>query len=1005
MRFSRFPLVRFFALVVALVAVPALDAQTGGTVRGRVVEAGSGRPLGNVQVVVEGTARGAISSDAGAFVLTNVPAGRQTIRTKLLGFTSVAKPVDVAAGAAATLDFTLSAAAITLDEIVVTGTAGAVSKRTLGNAISTIDAADLAQKTVISNVTEMLQGKATGVTVMSSSGSAGTAGTIRIRGQGSLATAINPVVYVDGVRISSGHAGNFRNSWQTPSANTTQPGAGQDASLLDAINPEDIESIEVIKGPAAATLYGADAANGVIQIITKRGRPGEQRAQWRAKFQGGSTGWALDKRPSFTTCSAERIAARLPDGRPSWPGCAGSSPGSVLTRTSLDTDGALRSGQLRNVALSLQGGGDGFSYFTAADHDREEGVFTNNSTERAGARANFSFFPSAKVNYAVSFGFTRTDTRFPQGDDATNLLESAWTFQPGASLGRGQIEGFAAGSPQDIALYDNRLRQDRATFGTTLNISPVSWFVNRLTVGADVASGQANRYVAPGSLWSPSDGQMTQGAPRNNVYTVDYAGTVNSKVPFTALTSALSFGTQYTNRQFRNTIAQGNGYPSGSVRDIGLAAKRHSWSEFIDVKSLGFYAQEQVGWNDRLFLTGALRVDNSSVFGDDIKQLYYPKLAASWVVSEESFAQRDWLDQLKLRAAWGQAGNAPDPFAAVQSYTAVANVDNVTGQPVPSLRLQSPGNPEVKPERGNEIELGFDVGFLKNRLGAEFTYYNKVTSDALMAVPTAPSFGYVTTVFQNIGEIKNNGIELALTATPWTSRSLTWDARLGYSTNSNELVQFGYKRGPLIFGLTTPNQRHVEGYPIGGFWVHDPVRQSDGSYAASEARYAGPANPTKEASFANTFTILQNLRLYTLLDYKGGFYVTNQTDWRRCIAGVCEEVNDPNVSAEQKRILQLDLPINDALYTQKGDFIKLRDVSLSYTLPSTFTRIARTEQATLTLAAHNLGILWKPHYKGLDPEVNFAGDNGPTGAWANTRVDYWTMPMTRRVTLSLDVTF
>jgi TonB-dependent starch-binding outer membrane protein SusC len=272
-------------------------------------------------------------------------------------------------------------------------------------------------------------------------------------------------------------------------------------------------------------------------------------------------------------------------------------------------------------------------------------------------------------------------------------------------------------------------------------------------------------------------------------------------------------------------------------------------------------------------------------------------------------------------------------------------------------------------------------------------------------VPIPPSEGYVGSVYENLGEINNSGVEMAFDLSPVRLKELTWDARLGVSTNSNELVKFGYERGPIILGLTTPNQRHVEGYPLGGFWVHDPVRGADGNYTASEARYAGSSNPTREASLGNTITFLKNFRFFTLIDYKAGFSVLNQTDWRRCTAGVCEDVNGPNVSEEWRRELQLALEVNDALYTQKGDFIKLRDVSLTYSLPATAARRVGATRAALTLAGHNLGFLWKPDYKGLDPEVNFSGDNGPTGSWAFTRVDYWTMPMTRRFTAALEISF
>jgi hypothetical protein len=596
--------------------------------------------------------------------------------------------------------------------------------------------------------------------------------------------------------------------------------------------------------------------------------------------------------------------------------------------------------------------------------------------------------------------------RFPQGDNAANLLESAWTFTPGIALGRAQSDGFAAGNPDQMTVYDNRLRTDRVTLASTFNVIPVAWLSNRLTVGADMSSGQANRYIAPGSLWSPVEGQMTQGAPRNNVYTVDYSGTVTTIAPMLSnASSALSWGAQYTYRQYRNTIAQGTSFPSGSTRDIVLSAQRYAWSEYEDVKSLGMYAQEQVGWADRLYLTGALRVDNSSVFGDEIKQLYYPKLSASYVLTEyESIRRHAWLSELRVRGAWGQAGNAPPPFAKIRSYVSSPGIDS-SGNAVPMLRLDNEGNPNVKPERGTELELGFDIGLLQDRVSAEVTYYDKSTLDAIMAVQSAPSEGFTTFRYENLGEISNRGVEVALAAVPFRSGRVTWDSRLALSTNRNELVRFGYDRDPITFGLTTANQRHAEGYPLGGFWVHTPVRNADGSYSASAARYLGPSNPTREIAFGNTITAFRNWSLYGLIDYKGGFYVLNQTDWRRCAGGTCWEVNDPNRSEQSKEELRLDLSMNDALYTQRGDFVKLRDLSLSYDLPTGVVRRAGASRARVTLAGHNLALIWKKEYTGLDPEVNFAGDNGPTGAWGLARVDYWTMPMTRRMTLAVDLTF
>jgi len=229
------------------------------------------------------------------------------------------------------------------------------------------------------------------------------------------------------------------------------------------------------------------------------------------------------------------------------------------------------------------------------------------------------------------------------------------------------------------------------------------------------------------------------------------------------------------------------------------------------------------------------------------------------------------------------------------------------------------------------------------------------------------------------------------------------------STNRNRLVHFGYDQEPVLIGVTTLNQRHVEGFPLAAYWVHDPVWDAaSGTYVPSAARYLGPSTPTREASLANTFTFFGNLRLFSLFDYKGGYYLLNMTDWRRCRAQLCEEVNDPGVSDERKGMLGADLGANDALYTQRADHIKIRDVSLTYSIPERLTRQLGGRRLAFTLAGHNLGYLWKPDYRGLDPEVTFnginqPGDDGQAFGW--TRMDYWTVPMTRRITASIDVSF
>ncbi|HKO16734.1 MAG TPA: TonB-dependent receptor plug domain-containing protein [Gemmatimonadaceae bacterium] len=270
------------AVLLGLSAASPARAQGTGTIKGRVVDAAGQRPLGDVQVTVGGTTLGGVTNLNGEYTISGVPEGAHPLSTRRLGYTRRTQTVTVPANATVTADFSLSQAASQLEAVVVTGTAGAVEKRTVGNAVTQLDVADVTAKTNVTNVMEVLQARSPGVQIQAGSGSPGTAPSIMIRGASSLSVT-PPVVYIDGVRMSTAGLGNFNPSGQGLSANS----GGQGANAWDLVNPDDIESIEIIKGPAAATLYGADAAGGVIQIITKKGSRGQQQAQWGARVEYG----------------------------------------------------------------------------------------------------------------------------------------------------------------------------------------------------------------------------------------------------------------------------------------------------------------------------------------------------------------------------------------------------------------------------------------------------------------------------------------------------------------------------------------------------------------------------------------------------------------------------------------------------------------------------------------------------------------------------------------------
>jgi hypothetical protein len=322
------------------------------------------------------------------------------------------------------------------------------------------------------------------------------------------------------------------------------------------------------------------------------------------------------------------------------------------------------------------------------------------------------------------------------------------------------------------------------------------------------------------------------------------------------------------------------------------------------------------------------------------------------------------------------------------------------------------------------VELGFDLNAFHGRFGAEFTYYNKKTNDALVTVPAPPSTGFVAagngatgTYLANLGQIANAGLELTLTATPVSRAQLTWESQVSIGTNHNKLVTFGTGFNTISFGTFAVNQEFAAGYPLGAYWATDVQRDAKGQPVLTNGKvtvnsnmfYLGPSEPTREISTANTFTLFKNFRLYSYFDYKGGFYlfdgikyVNDRLDLNTL------PVNDPNFDPIQKQVLESGATLPDIV---RADFIKLRELSLGYTLPSKLLRRTGAKSATVTFGAQNLA-LWKlKGYPGIDPEVEFFnGTSGTPGIAASPtaifdRTDYASIPMLRRLVTSLRLTF
>lgn len=989
------------AFILTIVTAPfwlngSLHGQVStGSVAGRVSDSATRRALASAQVFIPGTTRGALTDQNGEFVLVNVSPGAATLRVRIVGYGDQEVEVIVSAGETVRTDFQLSQTAISLDEIVVTGTPGGATRRSLGNAISTINAAEIVERAPITNVNDLLMARTPGLTLMPGAGTVGTSASVRIRGAGSLNAGNFPVFYIDGVRFTTNQRGSLGVS-------------GQSRNPLDHLNPDDIESIEVIKGPAASTLYGAEAAAGVIQVITKKGRTGQPNLSWGAKFEYGSIDWPWEHPTNYLICGEEQI--NLPND---WPGCVGMDPTAPAAQRLLsdnrlrDDPGALRDGTLERFGLNARGGGERYSFYASFDRDKELGVFYNNDFRRTAGRVNFQATVLDNVDISFSSGYARSTSRLPLNDNASNgLLRNAYRGRPGRN--DPWQPGYLGLGSEIINEYDNGLDGERLTLSSTTNVKPFSWLTNRLTIGLDLNSGLAETYTridtTGRSPWgvTVANGQADRISSKDYQYTVDFASTASHQLN-EDFGSAFSVGGQLNVNRYRELRAIGRGFVSDNLNLISAAAITTSAETKSEQNSVGIYVQEQVSWKDRLFVTGALRVDDNSAFGEDFTIAVYPKFQASWIVSEEPFFNLDLFDEVKLRGAFGRAGNAPTPFSADRNYnsTVTTYVDGTTQN---ALTTSAYGNPDLKAETGHEFEIGADAGMLAGRLGLELTYYNQRTKDALITVPVPPSSGFTGNQLQNIGEIANSGFELALWGTPINTPNVSWEVRGTLATNSNKLISLG-GREPIKFGSFDQVQAHIPGYSLAGYWYTETLRDASGqpildsqgrAQLAPDTTFLGPSAPTREIGLSNTLRLFGNIELYAFTDYKGGYWMWSAQEFvRSTLDQNSFRVNDPNLSEIERNAF---INGGNRPYFERADFIKLREVSLSYHLPGRFANRFGVKTATLTASGRNLAI-WTKYGLGPDPELNFSGDN------SLTRSEYMSVPMLRRFVGSVSFTF
>ena len=942
-------------LMLALYASSATAQGTGGTVSGQVSDSLSRTPLSGAEVLLGdvGTAnvRSTRTTAEGRYTFSNVPAGLTTVSVRMVGFAPKAQRVTVRDGEATTADFAVSQRTTQLDQVVITGTGGVTQRRAVGNVIETIDAKSVLETGAPRTIDQLVGSRTPGLIALPSSGQIGTGPQIRVRAASSLTLSNDPIIVIDGVRMDA-----------AASRGPNQRG-GFGASRLNDLSPEDIESIEIIKGPAAATLYGTEASNGVIQIITKRGRSG--RAEFAFMTRQG-TNWLQNPEGRAGMLYAPNPAGGEPIGFNLYQHEAENGRGEIF-----------QTGRNQGYQGSVTGGTDASRYYVSATYDDDVGVVSWNWDRKFSGRANLDVLANDKLRFQGSVGHIRDRIRLAQNDIATDPFSQLVWGTPRTK--DGPTRGFLNTPPETWKLIEGLANNDRTTLSFNADYNPLSWMTHRLVTGLDVNSEHSSllypRMPLGGQdpIGNPGNGQKTAARTTRSFLTLDYSGTAKygwgEAYRFTT-----SVGLQHYRSDITTIGATATVFPAEPVTLISNGTQTTGNEQFTGNASVGMFVQQQIAWNNRLFLTAALRGDDNSTFGKDYKAAYYPKFSVSWVASEEPWYRLPFVNDLRFRAALGAAGTQPGTFDADRLY------QTTTGyQDRPGLIPSSFGNPELKPERSQELELGFESTFLDGKIDLSYTHYRRNIKDAIVNRPIPPSLGFPGSQVVNIGRVKGWGNELALNARVFQGRYVGLELGTQLARNGNEIEDMG---GAEFFTVGGGGQaQNRVGFGIADFFmykVRQPVLTAsgaanlsasicDGGRGKGGVEQGGPDVPCSEAprvhwghsqpiwqmGYNTTVTILDRLRLYARVDGNGGHYQSN-TEVRALhnqgsTLGVIQR--DPLLAVY--RAIEADAP-----GTYRAGFLRLREVSASYTVQPSFIRRIGASSAVVSVAGRNLRMLW-----------------------------------------------
>jgi TonB-linked SusC/RagA family outer membrane protein len=977
------------------------------TISGHVTDRATNQGLPGVTVLAKGTTIGTSTNSEGVYSIT-IPATVTRLSFSFIGYVNQERAIE-----GSVVDVALATDVKQLDEVVVNGLASTVKRSNLANSVATVSASELYGRTRPVTVDAALNGKIAGANISSNSGAPGGGVSVQLRGISTLTGNVQPLYIIDGVYAVSQEVGNGAGASAFTGASSGTGRTSQDngTNRISDINPADIESIEVLKGPSAAAIYGTRANAGVIIIKTKRGAAGQTRITVSQDL-----GWQRIQRylnhSDFDLAKVQEVF------------------GNSLVPTFNAANGRTwdyerevfgNTGFLRNTNVSLSGGNDRTKFFVSGGNTREEGIVKNTNYQRSSIRANVDQKIGKRIDFSLNSGYYNSTNRrgfFGNDNNGVSIGYNLLSIPSFVDLHQDPVTGLFPNSPvtgdNPLAVIARAVNQETTNRVTEAGSAVVRIIDNENSSLRATAQGGIDYSSSNALLALPADLQSQQNSANPGVarvsknlffnYNLQAFLIYDWKLGPLALTSQVGAIRLGLNQNLQ--YSQGQNLAPGPLQpDRGNITTQQTIIQ--DETDVGYVAQQELNFQDRIVATGGIRFDKSSRNGDPKKLFAFPKGSLAINLAKFDFFSIPNVNLVKLRAAYGETGS-PAFFGGL--YSPLTNISTggragfLPSTVIAYRPILSSDPALLEPERATEFETGIDLGFFDGRIGLEASFYNKVVKNLINIDPLAPGTGVQSIRAYPVGDLRNRGIELGLNLVPVRSANFVWNSSTQFWFNRTEVTRltipeidlapgFGSGYGTTYFALGESPTR----------WYGTP--RIDNAQIATRnnlTRY-GDAQPKFQMSYQNNFTIFKNIELGFLLHWKKDSYTSNLTITNQDGFGTSVDWATPYTAADGtvSPLGEARQGFNASYYIQNSGYVRLREVSLYYSVPASLrTSLFKDYVKNIRIGASGNNLLTWTNYRGYDPEVsNFGSTN------TQAQVDVVSYPSTKRVFFHINLEF